>query len=90
MTNEERQKLCVWLRTLSHPAVLQAADEIERLAARINALEHIIDLDMYEVTKTALVQAQEESERLAKENKELRKSLHHLHSAREIDMGTAE
>jgi HAMP domain-containing protein len=73
MTDEERQKLCDKLRVYGKSsfhggrACKEAADEIERLAARVNALEHIINLDMYEVTKTALVQAQDEIERLAKE-----------------------
>jgi hypothetical protein len=68
MTDEERQKLCEGLRVCREPIAShceKAADEIERLAASVNALEHIINLDMYEVTKTALVQAQDEIERLA-------------------------
>jgi hypothetical protein len=35
-------------------------------------------------------EAVKEIEQLTKENKELKKSLHHLHSARETDMGVAE
>jgi pyruvate-formate lyase-activating enzyme len=83
MTDEERQKLCVWLRTLSHPAVLQAADEIERLAAHVNALEHIINLDMYEATKTALVQAQDEIERLEARCKQAEEALNKIWCADE-------
>jgi hypothetical protein len=57
MTDEERQKLCDKLRVYGKSsfhggrACKEAADEIERLAARVNALEHIINLDMYEADK---------------------------------------
>jgi HAMP domain-containing protein len=80
MTDEDRHKLCAELYAFDRPAIPKewviergklAAKEIERLAARVNALEHIINLDMYEVTKTALVQAQDEIERLAKRVVEL-------------------
>jgi uncharacterized protein with von Willebrand factor type A (vWA) domain len=78
MTDEERQKLCSYLRKTSGWEERLAADEIERLERELSS------------TLGLLYQESERRARLAKENKELRKNLHHLHSARETDMGTAE
>jgi nucleoside-triphosphatase THEP1 len=96
MTDEERQKLCQkvlsYLRDpardfrsdiQSDVAFNWAAEEIERLAAHVNALEHIINLDMYEATKTALVQAQDEIERLEARCKQAEEALNKIWCADE-------
>jgi HAMP domain-containing protein len=44
MTDEERQKLCEWLRDYGgDPLIWAAADEIERLAADVRALRQQIE-----------------------------------------------
>jgi hypothetical protein len=61
----------------------------ERHQFRKAALEYLRDPDAVTDSK---VQARiaDEIERLAAENRKLKKSLHYLSSARETDMGTAE
>jgi HAMP domain-containing protein len=44
LTDEERQKLCEWLRDYGgDPLIWEAADEIERLAAEVRALRQQIE-----------------------------------------------